>query len=57
MTLNVDSLDADARMIVQSVSYQMLQRQKDVLAAAEDEDAANADADAKAVCAVETAPP
>ena len=29
LTLNLDSLDADARMIVQSVCYQMLQRQKD----------------------------
>ena len=28
LTLNVDSLDADGRIIVQSVHYQMLQRQK-----------------------------
>ena len=50
-TLNMDSLDAHARMIVQSVRYQMLQRQKDQLAAAENVDAAEADAeeDAEAV--------
>ena len=29
LTLNGDSLDADARIIVQSARYQMLQRQKD----------------------------
>ena len=29
LTLNVDSLDVDARMIVQYVCYQMLQLQKD----------------------------
>ena len=38
LTLNIDSLDADARIIVQSARYQMLERQKDELAAAEDED-------------------
>ena len=40
LTLNVDSLDADARMILQSVRYQMLQWQKDQLAVAGNEDAA-----------------
>ena len=44
LTLNVDSLDADARMIVQSVRYQMLQRQKDQLIAADNEDVAQAEA-------------
>ncbi|KAM3367860.1 hypothetical protein ACQJBY_016419 [Aegilops geniculata] len=34
-TLNVDSLDVDARIIVQSVRYQMLHRQKDQLTAAD----------------------
>jgi hypothetical protein len=59
LTLNVDSLDADSRIIVQSVRYQMLERQKDELAAAEDEDAAEAevDADAEAAYAAATAPP
>ena len=42
LTLNVDYLYADARIIVQSVSYQMLQRQKDELAAVDYEDMAEA---------------
>ncbi|KAI4985821.1 hypothetical protein ZWY2020_018451 [Hordeum vulgare] len=36
LTLNVDSLDVDARVIVQSYRYQMLQRQKDKLRATTD---------------------
>ena len=46
LTLNVDSLDADARMVVQSVCYQMLQRQKDQLAADDSEDVAEAEVEA-----------
>ena len=37
LTLNLDALDADARMIVQSVRYQMLQWQKNELIAADNE--------------------
>ena len=55
LTLNVDSLDADARMIMQSVRYQILQWQKDEWAAAEDDDAAKADAEAAYAAA--TTPP
>ena len=49
MTLNVDSLDAGARMIVQSVCYQLLQRQKDELT--------EADADTEVAYAAATTPP
>jgi hypothetical protein len=57
LTMNVDSLDADARMILQSVRYQMLQPQKDVFAAAVYEDAADAEAETEAAYAAATAPP
>ena len=44
LTLNIDSLDANARIIMQSIRYQMLKRQKHELTAAEDKDAAEAEA-------------
>ena len=47
-TLNVDSLDADTRMSVPSVRYQMLQRQKDELT--------EADADTEVAYAAATTP-
>ena len=46
LTLNINSLDADARMIVQSGHYQMLERQKDELVTVADEDAVEAEVDA-----------
>ncbi|KAE8806161.1 putative UDP-N-acetylglucosamine--peptide N-acetylglucosaminyltransferase SPINDLY [Hordeum vulgare] len=39
LSLKVDSLDADERMIVQSIGFHMLEREKDVLAADDYEDA------------------
>ncbi|KAE8792337.1 putative UDP-N-acetylglucosamine--peptide N-acetylglucosaminyltransferase SPINDLY [Hordeum vulgare] len=44
LALNVESLDADARLIVQSVLYQMLQRQKDELPTTGYKEAAKAEA-------------
>ncbi|KAI4986284.1 hypothetical protein ZWY2020_018914 [Hordeum vulgare] len=46
LTLNTDSLNVDARMIMQSVRYQMLQLQKDQLTAKESEDIEEMDAEA-----------
>lgn len=46
LSLNVATLDADARMIVQSARYQMLQRQNDELIGADNEDTAEAEAEA-----------
>nr|XP_020163051.1 glutathione S-transferase T3-like [Aegilops tauschii subsp. strangulata] len=40
LTLNINSSDADARIIGQSIRYQTLERQKDQLAVAQDEDVA-----------------
>ena len=59
LTLNIDSLDADIKIIVQSVRYQTLERQKDQLAAVQDEDAAEAYADeeVEAAYAAATTPP
>ena len=54
LILNLDSLDAHARMIVQSVHYQMLQRQKNQFIAAGDED--EAEADTEVVYAAATTP-
>ena len=48
LTLNIDSLDVDARIIVQSVRYQMLEWQKNQLTTAQDEDATEAEVDAHA---------
>ncbi|KAE8798463.1 putative UDP-N-acetylglucosamine--peptide N-acetylglucosaminyltransferase SPINDLY [Hordeum vulgare] len=50
LTLNVDSLNADARMIMQFVSYQILQRQ-DELVAGTYEQAIESDVDAEAEAA------
>ena len=44
LSLNLDSLDADARMIVQVVRYKMLQRHKVKLEAADKEEEAEAEA-------------
>ena len=59
LTLNIDSLDADARIIMQSVRYQMLERHKDELATTQDEDAAEVevDAEAESAYAEATTPP
>ena len=57
LTLNVDSLDADARIIMQPVRYQMLQRQKDQLTGAENEDAVEPYMEAEAAYAAVTTPP
>ena len=59
LTLNIDSLDVDARIIVQFVRCQMLEGQKDELAAAEDEDVmeAEVDADAEDAYAAAMTPP
>lgn len=42
LTLNIDSLDANARVMTQSVRFQMLQREKYALVAADYEDATEA---------------
>jgi hypothetical protein len=52
LTLNLDAFDADARMIVQSVCYPMLQWQEYKLIAVDNE----AEADAEAAYAVTTTP-
>ena len=57
LTLNEDSLDVDARIIVQSARYQMLKRQKNLLVAVDDEDAKDEDADAVATYPAATTPP
>ncbi|KAE8802016.1 udp-n-acetylglucosamine--peptide n-acetylglucosaminyltransferase spindly [Hordeum vulgare] len=58
LILNVNSLDADARFIMQSYRYQMLQRQKDELTAAVDYDYEDAaEADEVAAYAATTIPP
>ena len=58
LSLNLDSLDADARMIVRVVRYKMLQRQKVKLEAADKdgEEATEKEAEAEAAYAPATAP-
>ena len=61
LSSKVEYLDADTRMIVQSIRYQMLQRQKDQLAVADNEDAAeeyvDADVEVEAAYAEATTAP
>ena len=57
LTLNVNSLDANARINMQFVRYQMLQRHKDELVAADYEDAADVDTKAESAYTVAMTPP
>lgn len=58
LSLNVGSLDVDARTIVQAIRYKMLQRQKDELETAckEEEEAVEKEAEAKASYAAAMTP-
>ncbi|KAI4967841.1 hypothetical protein ZWY2020_002760 [Hordeum vulgare] len=56
LTLNVESLDADTKMIMQSIRFKMLQRQIDQLIVADTEDGAERDVEVEAAYAPLTTP-